>query len=135
MSQPLPLFRMQLFGAARGLKKGPKRGQKGPSFPKICHTYPRKDKNWHSYILPKEDPKNIQITWYTCNILLTSANFHQNSAVFVILENTDKICILIHKVWFFWYIEFSKVDLINMAGVLMMPVKFAFPGIIKMEVF
>ena len=32
-------------------------GQKVP-LPKICHTF-LQDETWHSYVLPKEDPKNI----------------------------------------------------------------------------
>ena len=36
------------------------RGKKA-LFPKICHTYPTmmKTQLWHSYALPKEDPKYI----------------------------------------------------------------------------
>ena len=42
---------MGLFGAAhRWGVGGEERGQKGP-----CYN----DETWHSYILPKEDPKNI----------------------------------------------------------------------------
>ena len=52
---------------------------------------------WHSYTLPKEDPKNISITWNTPWALLTSAFFHRKSANFVILRNTDIDCILIHN--------------------------------------
>ena len=32
-------------------------GQKVP-LPKICHTF-LQDETWYSYVLPKEDPKNI----------------------------------------------------------------------------
>ena len=40
---PLTLFRMGFYG---------------PPLPKICHiSY--NDETWHSYTLPKEDPKNI----------------------------------------------------------------------------
>ena len=56
---------MGIFGAAHGcvcvcLGVGGGRGgwgQKVP-LPKICHTF-LQDETWHSYVLPKEDPKNI----------------------------------------------------------------------------
>ena len=31
---------------------------------KICHTS-YIDETWHSYIWPKEDPKNTQTSWHT----------------------------------------------------------------------
>ena len=37
-------------------------GAKRSPLPKICHSYPTNDETWHSYSLPKEDPKNILIT-------------------------------------------------------------------------
>ena len=51
----LTLFRMNFFGAAHGW-----RGKKAP-LPNICHAYPNNDETWHSYTLPKEDPKNRKI--------------------------------------------------------------------------
>ena len=45
---------MGLFGAAQGWW-----GQKG-SLPKICLSHIScKNETWHSYTLPKVDPKNI----------------------------------------------------------------------------
>ena len=55
------------------------------------------DETWHSYILPKEDPKNVQIRWHTPWVLLTSAFFYRNSGTFVISINTDMDWILIHN--------------------------------------
>ena len=49
----LSLFRMGLFEAAHGWG-----GTKNAPLPKICHSS-CKDETWHSYTLPKEDPKNI----------------------------------------------------------------------------
>ena len=43
---------MDLFGAAHGWE-----GAKKATLPKICHSYPKNDSTWHSYTLPKEDPK------------------------------------------------------------------------------
>ena len=45
---------MGFFGAAHGW-----RGQKGPPFPKICHTYPTMVKLGKVIPDPKENPKNI----------------------------------------------------------------------------
>ena len=72
------------------------RGGKNVPLPKICHTYPKLIK-LGSYSLPKEDPKNIWITWHNPWVLLTSAFFHCKSANFFISRNTDKDCILIHN--------------------------------------
>ena len=49
----LTLFRMGLFGAAHGSRRG---GGKGPYFSKICHTYSTMMK-LGTVTLPKEDPK------------------------------------------------------------------------------
>ena len=57
--QDLTLFRMGIFGAAHRWRGG--RGGKKAPLPKISHTYPTMMK-LGSYSLPKEDPKNIQIT-------------------------------------------------------------------------
>ena len=46
-------------------------GQKGPP-PKNLSHIPYNDETWHSYTLPKEDPKYIWITWHTPWVLLTS---------------------------------------------------------------
>ena len=50
---------MGIFGAAHGWG-GAKRP---PPFPKICHTIPAMVK-LGNHTLPKEDPKNIWITWH-----------------------------------------------------------------------
>ena len=60
------LFTQCLFGAALRWGGG------GHHLSKIWHTS-YKGKSWHSYTLPKEDSKNIWITWYTPWVLLTSA--------------------------------------------------------------
>ena len=41
---------------------------------------------WHSYTLPKEDPKNIWITWHTSSFLLTSAFSHWKFASLLFQE-------------------------------------------------
>ena len=48
--QRLTLFRMGFFGAAHGW---------GALLPKICDNLSYNDESWHSYILHREDPKNI----------------------------------------------------------------------------
>ena len=52
-SDNLTLFRMGLFGVAQGWG-----WQKAPPFQNLSHISCN-DETWHTYILPKEDPKNI----------------------------------------------------------------------------
>ena len=59
------------------------------------------DETWQNNTLPKEDPKNIQITWHAPWTLLTSAFFHRKLANFAISRNIDVQCILIHNFLFF----------------------------------
>ena len=70
--------------------------QNTPPLPKICDTS-YNDETWHSYTLPREDPKNIWITWHTLWVVLTSAFFHRKSVNFVISRNTNIDCILMHN--------------------------------------
>ena len=44
------------------------------------------DDTWHSYILPKKDSKNIQITWHKPWVLLTTAFFTRNQQIFLYQE-------------------------------------------------
>ena len=75
-------------------------GQKGPpSLKSVTHIL--QWWNLASYTLPKEDPKNIWITWHTPWILLTSIFFHLKPANFAISRNTDIDCILMHNFHFF----------------------------------
>ena len=84
---------MALFGAAHGCG-----GPKMPlSLKSVVHNHNPEHETWHSYTLPKEDPKNIKIAWHILQVLLTSAFFHQKSANFAISRNTDIDYILIHS--------------------------------------
>ena len=69
----LTWFRMGLFGAAHGWG-----GHEGPN-------------------LPKEDAKNIWITWHTPWLLLKSAFLHRKLANFAISENTNIDCSLVYN--------------------------------------
>ena len=51
---------------------------------------------WHSYTLPKGDPKDIGITWHNPWVLLTSAFFHRKLANFVRSRNRNIDSILVH---------------------------------------
>ena len=53
------------------------------------------DETWHSYTLPKKDPKNLLIRWHKLWVIVTSAFFHQDSANFAKSRNKDIDCILI----------------------------------------
>ena len=55
------------------------------------------DDTWHSFTLPKEDLKNIYITWHTTWVLLASAFFHWKSANFAIPRNTGIDCVRTHN--------------------------------------
>ena len=54
---PLTLFRMGFFGDAHGCG-----GQKAPPPSLKSVTHILNHETWHSYTLPKEDPRNILIT-------------------------------------------------------------------------
>ena len=121
----LTLFRMGIFGAAHRWEGGG--GKKGP---------PPPPKTLHSYTLPKEDPKNIRITWYIPWVLLTSAFFLRKSENFFISRNTDINCILIRNFYFFvTFLESLNIFLINLVKILMMPAKMITPGHLKIAVF
>ena len=102
----LTLFRMGFFGAAHGWGGG-------GSF---------KDETWHTYTLPKEDPKDVWITWHIPWVLLTSVLFHQKSENFATSRNT-------HIDWIL------KDDSLNMITILMMSAKITTPDLLKTRVF
>ena len=60
--------------------------------------------------------------------------FHQKSATFALLRNTDKDCILMHNFECINLFEPSKIVLIKMAAILMMPAKLAPLGLLKIKV-
>ena len=68
-----------------------------PPFPKICYTYPTIMKFGRVIPWPKEDRKDISITWHTPWILSKSRLFHRKSANFAISENTGVDSILVHN--------------------------------------
>ena len=85
-----------------------------------------------SYILAKEDPKNINHVTH----LLTSAGFsifYQKLAIFVILGNKGKSCIK-QFVILLTLIEF-KVFIINVVPVLMTLALFATPGLFEVTLY
>ena len=90
------------------------------------------DATWHSYTLPKEDPKSIWITRHTLRVLLTSAFFHS-----ILLYQEIQIQIV------FWYIisnsfdvfESLRIVLTNMVTILMMSAKMATLGLLKKRYF
>ena len=90
----LTLFRMGFFGAVHGWGVGG-----GGVVVELSHISYSDETwhSWHSYTLPKDDPKNIWILWQTPWVLPTSAFFQRKPANFVISRNTDIDCILIHN--------------------------------------
>ena len=56
MVLPLILISMGLFRV--GARKASGWGQKGPPTINLSHIC-RNNQTWHSYTLPKEDPKNV----------------------------------------------------------------------------
>ena len=120
---------MGLFGAAHawGTKRPPSRKS---------DTHISNDETWHSYTLPKEDPKNIWITWHTPWVLVSLAFFHRKSANFAISENTDIDCILVHNFFLFLtFFESLKTFFINMGAILIMSAKLLTPGRLKIKIF
>ena len=80
------------------------------------------DETWHSYTLPKKDPKK-----YTNHVTetLSSADiriFHQKSAIFVISTN----CLILN--------ETLKIVLIKMVAILMVAAQLATLGLLKIKV-
>ena len=79
---------MALFGAAHGWV-----GAKRFPLTKMSHN----DETSHSYALPKEDTKNIIITWNSLWVLLASVFFNWKLSNFAISKNTDIVCISKHN--------------------------------------
>ena len=118
---------MGLFGAAQGWW--------GECPPQICHTYPTMQWwNLAQVPLPKEDSKNVWITWHTPCIMLTSLFFLRISANFVISRNKDIDYILIHNNIIASF-ESLKIVFINTIPILMMSAKKATLGFLKLRVF
>ena len=67
---------------------------KTPPLPKICQTF-YNDETWHSYTLPKEDQKNICITWHSPWVLLALAFFSPEIGKFCCIKKCNSI--LIHN--------------------------------------
>ena len=116
---------MGLFGAPHEWPTSPK------SVTHICHNY----ETWHSYAIPKEDPKNIWITWH----LLSSAD------ISIFSQEISKFCYIkkygyrFHfSTWFLiilTFLESLKIVLINMVTILIMSAKMATPGLLKLKIF
>ena len=88
---------MGFFGVAYRLGS-----QKDPSPWNLSHiSY--NDETWYSYTLPKEDQKNIWITWHTSWVLLTSVFFTENQQILQYQEIKMQIS--------FWYIISNSFDL------------------------
>ena len=107
-------------------------GKKAP-FPKIWHIYPAMMKL--GTVIPCQRRKYLaqKIKRNTPWNLLKSVIFHQKSANFIILQNADIDCILVHN-FYFLLSESLKIVLINMITTLMMSAKMAILGLLKLKV-
>ena len=107
--------------------------KRSPSLSHISYNV----ETWHSYNLPKEDSKNIWITWHTHWVLLTSAFSHLKSANFAIPRNIARYRLHFGTLFLILLIFFEslKIVLINMVTILMMSAKMATPGLLKITVF
>ena len=85
---------------------------------------------WHSYTLPKEDPKDIWITWHTPWVLLTSAFFIGNQQTLLYQEIQKYI--ISNPFNFSWIF---KDLLINVVIILMMSAKMATSGFLRITIF
>ena len=94
------------------------------------------EETWHSYTLLKEDPKNIWIAWHT---LVTTADISILSLEISKFSYIKKYRYRLHfSKWFlilFLFLESLKFFLINLVIILMMLVKMAAPGLLKIPVF
>ena len=111
-------------------------GSKKTPLPKMSRTYISMMKlGTVIYVLPKEDTKNILITWNSPWVLLTSAFFDRKLEILLY----QKIQILIA----FWYIICNSLNifwvlkdvLINMVTILVMSTKMATLGFLKITMF
>ena len=71
-----------------------RRGTKSPPHENLLHIS-HNDETWHSYTLPKKDPKYMNHMTY----VLSSADlgiFYQNLAILVIFKNTGRNYIIMH---------------------------------------
>ena len=102
---------------------------------KIAQKVSCNDETWHSYTLPKEDPKNKLITWSSSWVLLKSAFFHQKLANFAI--SRVQILIAFHYIIsnYFNILWVFKDVLINLVTILMMSAKMASLGLLQIKVF
>ena len=108
-----------------------RRGSKTPLYPKpvyqVCLSH--NNEILHSYILAKEDPKNINHVTHP----LTYANFsifYQKLAIYVILGNKGKSCIK----QFVILLTF-EVFIINVVPVLMTSALLATPGLFEVTLY
>ena len=93
------------------------------------------DETWHSYTLPKEDPKNIWTTWNTPDFWWSQHFFTGSQQILLYQEIQIKIA--------FWYIIFNSFDfssvfksfLINFIIILMMSARMATLNLLKLTVF
>ena len=116
---------------ASSTKRNALGAKRSPSL-KICHSYPTMTK-LGSYTFPKEDPKNISITWHTPWLLLTSANFHRK--FFYIKKYRYRLHFSTIFLILLAFLESLKICLINLVIILMMSAKMATPGLLKITVF
>ena len=109
-------------------------GAKRPTIPKICHTYPVMMKLC-SYTLPKEDTRDIWITWHP----LTSAGISIFSSVIRKLCYIKKYRYRLHfSVQFLILLAFRKclkICLINLVIILMMSAKISTTDLLKITLF
>ena len=82
-------------------------GKKAPGPENLSHiSY--NEKPWRNYTLPKEDPKNIWITWHNLWVLLTSVFFRRKEANFAISGNKPfDTYRLFHTFWYIISIYFN----------------------------
>ena len=105
---------MSFFGAAQEF-----RGKNPHSLKYVIHIL--QWSNCYSYILPKENTKNIWMKWHIPWVLPTAAFFQRKSVIFVISKNTGIDHILIHN--FSYFLESLKVVSVNTVLNLMMSAK------------
>ena len=122
-------------GPFHGCSRMGRGGAKRPPPPKNLWHISCNNESWHSYTLPKEDPKNIWIAWHTPSVLLTPAFFHRKPRNFAIKIYICRLNINTYFLVLLTYFESVEISLINIVAILMMSAKAASLSILKIKVF
>ena len=96
-------------------------------------THINNDETWHTYTLPKEDTKNIWITWHTPWVLLISAFFTEINKFLYIKKYKYRFYFDTLFLILLTFFESWKMFLIKIVTILIMLAKMATLGLLKIR--